>query len=167
MTDLPPERKNGEPHDPSEPRRPEIGPRAPRRGRAPHRHRASKPPRLHDGNADPASLPPINWVELPARQPTVPFRRRFRVADTEWLAWVSGFGAYGTGNAGLGTVQAVHFALAQDPDTPLREALMPTGRFEDLFDEELLRLYAESREIRLPEPGAAPQRVRRRGEGLS
>jgi len=166
MTDLPPERKNGEPHDSREPRRPESGQRGPRRGRAAHRHRASRPPRLHDGNEE-ASLPPINRVELPARQPTFPFRRHFRVADNEWVAWVSGFGAYGTGNAGLGTVQAVHFALARDPETPLREALMPTGRFEDLFDEELLRLYAESREIRLPEPGAAPQRIRRRGEGLS
>lgn len=162
MTDLPPDRENIEPqfrHGP--PRNDQDS------GGRPHgRRRASRPPRIHERRNEDPTAPTIVTIEVGARPAAVPYHRGFRVHDTEWLAWVSGFGAPGTGNMGLGVVQTLHFALATDPDRPLREVLMPTGRLEDLFDEELLRLFADSREIRLPEPGAAPRRVRRRGEGL-
>lgn len=175
MNDLPPESKKGDPQDGSDPG--QHPSRAVPRGQRPgggsgggqNRHRSTRPPRFHERRpeVDPATLPAIREIEMPTRPHAVPYRRSFRANDTEWLAWVSGFGSYGTGHSGLATLQTLHFALAETPEKPLREVLMPTGRFEDLFDEELLRLFAASREIQLLEPGGAPQRVRRRGEGLS
>jgi len=165
MTDLPPDRRTGEPHKAPEPARRENHDRGPRPGTG--RQRSTRPPRLHQPTSDDENASQIRSIEVAGRPGTVPYQRRFRVDDTEWVAWVSGFGAYGTGGRGLATLQTLHFARADDPEKPLREVLMPTGRFEDLFDEELQRLFAESREVRPPEPGAAPQRFRRRGEGLS
>lgn len=172
MTNVPPESGDGDvPRSPDSPGRPpNDADRGPRHGpgRSQNRQRSSRPPRIREPKSEPDALGPVTVreIELPARRLAVPYQRTFRVHDTEWVAWVSGFGSYGTGHAGLGTVQTLHFALTSQPEKPLREVLMPTGRFEDLFDEELLRLFAESRDIKLPEPGGAPQRVRRRGEGL-
>ena len=47
----------------------------------------------------------------------------------------------GTGSYGLGLVEAVHFSAADEPDRPLREALLARGRFDTLFDDELGRLF--------------------------
>lgn len=65
-------------------------------------------------------------------------KRSFSCDGVEWTAWVSGGSAYGTGNRGLGNLEAVHFGHADAPDVPLMEALIARGRFETLFDEELV-----------------------------
>lgn len=67
--------------------------------------------------------------------------RQLTVGAEAWIAWLGGKGACGTGSYGLGLVEAVHFARADAPDRPLREALLPRGRFEALFDAELLELF--------------------------
>lgn len=71
-----------------------------------------------------------------------PASRRFATDGVEWVAWVSGTGATGTGARGLGLVEAVHFAPAANGDQRKhREALVARGRFPNLFDEELLTLF--------------------------
>lgn len=83
-------------------------------------------------------------------------KRPFTADGVEWVAWTSGGGAYGTGNRGLGNVAAVHFARASEPDLPLREALLAAGRFDDLFDTELLDLFRTAR--RVVDASDAPRR---------
>jgi hypothetical protein len=83
--------------------------------------------------------------------------RRFTAADGEWLAWLSGSGAVGTGASGLGHVEAVHFALAAEPERPRREALLPRGRFDGLFDAELVALLAAA--VPILDPADRPQRA--------
>jgi hypothetical protein len=80
----------------------------------------------------------------------------FTVDGEAWVAWESGGGAYGTGNRGLGNVRAVHFARADAPDVPLFEALLGAGRFDDLFEEELLTLFRGARKV--VDPGDVPIR---------
>jgi hypothetical protein len=65
----------------------------------------------------------------------------------QWVARLGGKGACGTGSYGLGLVEAVHFADPAEPDRPLREALLPFGRFESLFPDELIRLLVSSRPV--------------------
>jgi len=79
--------------------------------------------------------------------------RRFRHEGDEWLAWLSGRGAVGTGALGLGPVDAVHFARAAESGRPLREALLARGRFEGLFDQELSTLLEAATPIVLPDRG--------------
>jgi hypothetical protein len=74
-------------------------------------------------------------------------KRVFTVDGEEWLAWASGGGAYGTGNRGLGNVIAVHFARSSAPDVPVLEALLAAGRFDDLFDTEIIQLFGSARTI--------------------
>jgi hypothetical protein len=88
-------------------------------------------------------------------------KRGFKLDDAEWVAWPSGDGAYGTGACGLGNVEAVHFANAESPDVPVFEALVATGTFEGLFDEELIVLLRGAK--RVVDPAYAPEkRVNRR-----
>jgi hypothetical protein len=85
----------------------------------------------------------------PPRELTPPSAElwEFQAEDTTWVAWVSGRGAYGTGSYGLGLVEAVHFAHADQPERPLREALIARGRFNGLFTEELRVLLAAATPI--------------------
>jgi hypothetical protein len=48
-------------------------------------------------------------------------------------------------------VEAVHFCDATDPDRPLREALVGRGRFETMYDAELVRLLTAARPIVAPQ----------------
>jgi hypothetical protein len=82
--------------------------------------------------------------------------RRFTTADGEWLAWLSGAGAVGTGAWGLGHIEAVHFARSAEPARPLREALLPRGRFDGLFDAELEKLLAAA--VPILDPADRPPR---------
>ncbi|MEX1182668.1 MAG: hypothetical protein WEF86_05500 [Gemmatimonadota bacterium] len=68
--------------------------------------------------------------------------RWFEINDEKWVARPSGKGAWGTGSYGLGLVDAVHFCRAEDPHAPVAEALLPHGRFDALYDEELAHLLA-------------------------
>ena len=83
-------------------------------------------------------------------------KRPFSVDGEEWVAWASGGGAYGTGNRGLGNVTAVHFARAAAPDIPMLEALLAAGRFDDLFDNELVQLFGTARKV--VDPADVPAR---------
>ncbi|MGQ0814587.1 MAG: hypothetical protein ACT4O1_08985 [Gemmatimonadota bacterium] len=90
----------------------------------------------------------------------------FTCDGEEWVAWRSGGEAYGTGVCGLGNVDAIHFARSTARDVPLFEALIATGRFESLYDEELVQLFREAR--RVVDPADLPARpISRRGAGLS
>jgi hypothetical protein len=50
----------------------------------------------------------------------------------------------------------VHFARAEEPEKPVLEALLASGRFGDLYDQELVALFREARAIVIPEPGTIP-----------
>lgn len=85
--------------------------------------------------------------EAAADSPPVdpPIRRAgSRVLDVDgerWIAWVAGAGAGGTGSQSRAFLVSVLFATEDDPETPRREALLPRGRFENLYGEELLSLF--------------------------
>lgn len=83
-------------------------------------------------------------------------KRSFTCDGVEWTAWVSGGGAYGTGNRGLGNVEAVHFARAEAPETPVMEALTARSRFDLLYDEELIALLRGASKV--VDPGDGPIR---------
>jgi hypothetical protein len=90
---------------------------------------------------------------------------RFECDGVSWLAWPSGASAYGTGVVAPATLEAVHFAHADAPETPLFEALLPAGRFWALFDQELVALLRSA--VKVVDPAERPMRpVSRRGEGL-
>ena len=74
-------------------------------------------------------------------------KHAFTVDGVEWVAWPSGGGAYGTGNRGLGAVEAIHFGRAEDPDVPVMEALLAAGRFEHLFEAELVALFGTAKKV--------------------
>lgn len=66
-----------------------------------------------------------------------------------WLVRAAGAGAYGTGARGRARLTAVHFYREQDPETPVREALVPAGVFPHLRPEELRTLYDRATPIEL------------------
>lgn len=80
-----------------------------------------------------------------------PDERRFATEGREWIARVAGRGAYGTGQWGLGLIEAIHFFGADRPDVPVREALLAHGRFAFLHDDELITLLAGATPIVLPQ----------------
>ena len=90
--------------------------------------------------------------------------RVFTCNGDEWIAWVSGSGAYGTGVHGLGSVEAVHFARPSEPAVPIFEALLAAGRLGGLFDDELVELFQGARRVvsasNLPDGGRRKARPR-------
>ncbi len=88
--------------------------------------------------------------------------RAFACDAEEWVAWVSGAGAYGTGVHSLGNVEAVHFARAAAPELPVREALVPAGILEGLYDEELIAVLRSATPIVEPGSAGAKPAARRR-----
>jgi hypothetical protein len=101
------------------------------------------------GRARGDAPPPAPPRELRRERPEP---RAFEHAGHRWIAHIGGKGAYGTGSYGLGLVEAIHFAAADAPDIPLREALIAHGTFESLFDSELGRLLEGATPIS-PGPG--------------
>ncbi len=104
------------------------------------------------------AAPPVHPAERPPAAPREletdpPGRRTFQAGEDEWVCWVSGKSASGTGPYGLGMVVAVHFAPANSSERPRFEALLERGRFVGLFDEELRRLLARAIPIVEPERG--------------
>lgn len=69
------------------------------------------------------------------------------MGSERWIARVAGVGAGGTGKVGMAYLVAVHFYRAEEPERPVREALLPRGSFEGLFDGELVALYARGVDI--------------------
>ena len=88
-------------------------------------------------------------------------KRAFLCDNAEWVAWPSGRGAYGTGACGLADLEAIHFATREAPDVPVYEALVASGTFYGLFDEELASLFRNAK--RVVDPSEVPEkRVNRR-----
>jgi hypothetical protein len=73
--------------------------------------------------------------------------RVFEHRGRTWLARVSGHGALGTGSLALGLIDAIHFADPAEPQRPLREALLPRGRFADLYELELAELCERAKPV--------------------
>ena len=95
----------------------------------------------------------------------VPPTRVFECDGVQWVVWASGASAYGTGVQAPAALEAVHFAQARAPAVPLYEALLPAGRFWQLFDAELAALLRAA--VKVVDPSERPIRpVSRRGEGL-
>lgn len=78
--------------------------------------------------------------------------REFEANGEEWVARVAGRGAYGTGRRGKAVLVAVHFHRAAEPETPLREALIPAASFPVLRPEELASLLERATPIELDPP---------------
>ena len=70
--------------------------------------------------------------------------RRFALEETEWIARLAGEGYGGTGALAPGYLAAIRFCRADSPDEPVSELLVPRGRFESLYDEELRELLARA-----------------------
>jgi hypothetical protein len=64
----------------------------------------------------------------------------FELDGVEWIARPAGLGCYGTGRRGMALLQAVHFYRADAPDRPVREALLPASRFQQLTPADLVEL---------------------------
>jgi hypothetical protein len=133
----------------------------PEPARADHREKtpAGRPDHRSHGTPDPVA--PTNPDAPKAKPPREPVRsaeepRPLTIDGEEWLAYPSGKGSYGTGHWGLAGVEAVHFAKAGEPPKPEFEALLASGRFADLYDEELIALFRTARAIVIPEPGTVP-----------
>ena len=91
--------------------------------------------------------------------------RHFTCDGQEWFAWPSGSSAYGTGTIGPAALDAVHFARAEAPEVPVYEALVASGRFFGMFDDELVTLLkGATKVVDASERPLKP--ATRRGEGL-
>lgn len=75
--------------------------------------------------------------------------RTFEAEGVEWTVRTAGMGLYGTGPLGTARLVAVHFYREDRPDRPMREALVPGGRFPHLRAEELKTLFERATPIEL------------------
>lgn len=80
--------------------------------------------------------------------------REFDVDGARWIARVAGEAVGGTGRQARAYLVSVLFAPAEEPDAPRREALLPRGRLEDLYPEELVSLFRRARPLPLPDERA-------------
>src|SRR5690606_37747108 len=79
-------------------------------------------------------------ASAPPPASAAPPDRSFTADGVDWVARVVGAGVVGKGVPATGTIVAVRFHRADEPHRPLREALLPRGRFEYLDDDELAAL---------------------------
>lgn len=76
-----------------------------------------------------------------------PNKRSFMMDDVEWTAHIAGESAAGTG-AGSAHAYLVAVQFTRQGDAyPSREALLPRGRFEHLYDDELRELLKSARPL--------------------
>lgn len=80
-------------------------------------------------------------------EPTPVLVRRFSVDGDDWLARQAGVGSGGTGEVGLARLVAVRFYRPEQPERARREALLPTGRLENMYDDELRDLFRQAQPI--------------------
>lgn len=73
--------------------------------------------------------------------------RVFEMEGAAWAVRATGAGSYGTGGLGAARLLAVHFFREEEPDVPVREALIPAGVFPGLADEELRALFERATPI--------------------
>jgi hypothetical protein len=114
----------------------------------------------HPGDAPIDAAPEIlhaDTPELAAAPPTpstFPPAVPFTMDGEAWLARVAGYGTGGTGLTARFALVAVHFARAEAPGMPLREALVANERLHEMFEEELIATYRKATPIPT-ESGAA------------
>lgn len=70
--------------------------------------------------------------------------KSFEAGGVTWHVRTAGAAAYGTGTKGTARVLAVHFFREEDPERPVREALVPAGVFPHLVAEELRALFDQA-----------------------
>ena len=109
--------------------------------RPPHEPTAPVKPATRGRGDTPPPAPPHELSH------EIPPARQFEHEGRKWIARMAGKGAFGTGSYGLGLVEAIHFCTADEPDVPLREALIARGVFESLYDAELTGLLKTARPI--------------------
>lgn len=109
--------------------------------RPPHEPTAPVKPATRGRGDSPPPAPPH---ELKHEQGC---ERQFEHEGRTWIARLGGKSAFGTGSYGLGLLEAVHFFGHEEPERPVREALLARGRFEGLFDSELRQLLQQSRPV--------------------
>lgn len=73
--------------------------------------------------------------------------RAFEMDGAEWRVRAAGAGALGTGTRGIARVLAVHFFREDEPEKPVREALIPAGTFPNLREPELRALFQRATPI--------------------
>lgn len=95
------------------------------------------------------STPGSDTGEAAGGPPPVVIEREFEREDGLWIARNAGAGAYGTGRLGTARLVAVHFYHVDDPQVPVREALVAAGRFPHLGAEELGELFERATPIEL------------------
>jgi len=150
-----------QPDGPGEPRR-ERGGREHRPGRAPRRRPRAEDPGVPAASRQPTAAPaagsesPPAWNDAPAAAE----ERRFEVDGETWIARPMGESAVGHGAGARAYLVAVRFFRGED-DTPVSEVLIPRGRFEMLYDEELEELLRQAKPLApAPEPrGGEPPRA--------
>ena len=135
------------------------GPREP----PPERVRSTPgPPEPKPASREPAASGPVPVRDLMKPSPPesdtreaegaprpVVIEREFEREDGLWIARNAGVGAYGTGRLGTARLVAVHFYHGDDPQVPVREALVPAGRFPHLGAAELGELFERATPIEL------------------
>lgn len=75
---------------------------------------------------------------------------RFETEEGAWIVRTAGAGAYGTGRTGRARLVAIHFFREAEPEAPVREILVPAGRFPHLRPEELRALFDRATPIVVP-----------------
>ncbi len=81
--------------------------------------------------------------------PEEPDTRAFTVAGVHWLGRLAGVGLGGTGRAGTAPFALIH-VFQEGESAPRFEALVPPGRFHDLYDSELAELLGAARPLPPP-----------------
>jgi hypothetical protein len=92
-----------------------------------------------------ASVRALNRAQQEEIEAT-PTERRFTVNGAEWRASIAGESAYGTGAHSAAYLVAIRFQ-GPDDENPSREALLPRGRLEMLYDEEFAELLERATRI--------------------
>jgi hypothetical protein len=109
--------------------------------RPPHEPTSPVKPATRGRGDAPPPAPPHELRHDTARE------RQFEHEGKAWIARLGGKSALGTGSYGLALVEAVHFFAADDPERPLREALIAHGVFDGLFEVELTQLLRTARPV--------------------
>lgn len=93
----------------------------------------------------------IRSIEPERSPPSPPGPERYFLMDGEaWIARQVGEASVGSSALGAASIVTIRFYRAAEPDRPQREALLPRGRFEMLYDEELRALFHAARRLDVP-----------------
>lgn len=73
--------------------------------------------------------------------------REVMINGEAWIVRLAGTSAAGSGALGLGMLEGVDFALASKPDTAVREILIQRGRFDMLYDQEIIEMFSRAHPV--------------------